>query len=191
MGGVLDEDKEEFEAMKDIFILNVNQSSIVSGVPMKERRASATSVKVGSTIFVFGGVNSQGLLNSCEKLDTSQSPMKWEMIAPMEFARCYAGAAVVGGNILVVGGISGVPGTDEQKELDEVEVYNPSSNTWQRGPSLQRPRYAMGVAALDDGTVYVAGGDTDGDPLRSVERLLPGSTKYSTFYANDNYKNLF
>ena len=49
----------------------------------------------------------------------------------------------------------------------------------------------MGVAALDDGTVYVAGGDNDGDPLRSVERLLPGSTKYSTFYANDNYKKLF
>ena len=186
MGGCSDiADKEEFEPRKDIFILNVNQSSIVSGVPMKERRASATSVKVGSTIFVFGGVNSQGLLNSCEKLDTSQSPMNWEKIAPMEFARTGAGAVVVGGNILVVGG------QDGQKVLDEVEVYNPSSNTWQRGPSLQRPRYAMGVAALDDGTVYVAGGDTDGDPLRSVERLLPGSTKYSSFYANDNLKKLF
>ena len=158
---------------------------------MKERRALATSVKVGSAIFVFGGYNNQGLLNSCEKLDTSQSPMNWEKIAPMEFARACAGAAVVGGNILVVGGISGVPGTDGQKALDKIEVYNLSSNTWQRGPSLQRPRYAMGVAALDDGTVYVAGGDTDGDPLRSVERLLPGSTKYSTFYANDNYKKLF
>ena len=161
---------------------------------MKERRALATSVKVGSAIFVFGGYNNQGLLNSCEKLDTSQSPMNWEKIAPMEFARACAGAAVVGGNILVVGGISGVPGTDKHKELDEVEVYNPSSNTWQRGPSLQRPRYAMGVAALDDGTVYVAGGlgsQSGTSRLRSVERLLPGSTKYSTFYANDNYKKLF
>ena len=186
MGGFLD--KEEYEPRKDIFIYDVNQSSIVSGVPMKERRASATSVKVGSTIFVFGGYNKQGLLNSCEKLDTSLSPMNWERIAPMEFARAGAGAVVVGGNILVVGGADG------QKVLDEVEVYNPSSNTWQRGLSLQKPRYLMGVAALDDGTVYVAGGlgsQSGTNRLRSVERLLPGSTKYSTFYANDNYKNLF
>ena len=160
--------------LRNIYIFDVNQSSIVSGVPMKEQRAFATSAQVGSTIYVFGGKGSplsQLRMNTCEKLDTLKSPMNWERIAPMGSGRGDAGAVVVDGKVMVVGGFSG------RVFLSSVEVYNPSSNTWQRGPSLKAPRSGMGIAALDR-VVYVAGGNRGTGRLRSVERLLPGAKRY-------------
>ena len=164
-----------YRVLRDVFLLDINQSSIERSLSMTEPRESATSASMGSTIYVFGGKGkgsplSQVRLKSCEKLDTLKSPMNWERIAPMGTGRGDAGAAVVDGKVLVVGGISG------HNFLSSVEVYNPSTNTWQMGPSLKAPRSGMGVAVLE-GTVYVAGGNRGTGRLRSVERLAPGGQK--------------
>ena len=159
--------------LRNIYIFDIDASSIVSGVPMKEQRAYATSAQVGSIIYVFGGKDrplNQERMNSCEKLDTRKSPMNWERIAPMEDGKGDAGAVVVNGKVMVVGGFSG------QHFLSSVEIYNPSTNTWQRGPSLQAARSGMGLAVLD-GVVYIAGGHRGTGRLRSVERLLPGAKR--------------
>ena len=164
--------------LRNIYIFDVDEFSVVSGVPMKEQRAFATSAQVGSTIYVFGGKGSplnQDRMNSCEKLDTRKSPMNWERIAPMKSGRGDAGAVVVDGKVMVVGGFSGT------KFLSDVEVYNPSTNTWQSGPSLQAPRSGMGLAVLD-GVVFIAGGNRGTGRLRSVERLLPGAKRYLNFH---------
>ena len=71
-----------------------------------------------------------------------------------------------------MGGISG------HNFLSSVEVYNPSTNTWQMGPSLKAPRPDMGVAVLE-GTVYVAGGNRGTGRLRSVERLAPVAKRFA------------
>jgi len=162
--------------LRNIYIFDVNQSSVVSGVPMKEQRAYATSAQVGSTIFIFGGKGSplsHVRMSTCEKLDTMQSPMNWERIAPMGSGRGDAAAVVVDGKVMVVGGFSGTV------FLQTVEVYNPSSNTWQRGPSLKAPRSGMGIAALDR-VDYVAGGNRGTGRVRSVERLLPGAKRWGS-----------
>jgi len=164
----------EWRMVRDTFILDINQPLLKSAVLMTEPRAFATSATVGSTIYVFGGKRSylsQVWLKSCEKLDTLKSPMNWERIAPMGTGRGDAGAAVVDGKVLVVGGFSG------HNFLSSVEVYNPSTNTWQMGPSLKAPRSGMGVAVLE-GTVYVAGGNRGTGRLRSVERLAPGAKRW-------------
>jgi len=160
--------------LRNIYIFDIDVSSIVSGVPMKEQRAYATSAQMGSIIYVFGGKGSplnQVRMKSCEKLDTRKSPMNWERIAPMEDGKGDAGAVVVNGKVMVVGGFSG------QHFLSSVEIYNPSTNTWQRGPSLQAARSGMGLAVLD-GVVYIAGGHRGTGRLRSVERLLPGAKRW-------------
>merc|ERR1719357_76944 len=172
-------DVDQVATLRDTFILDINQPLLKSAVLMTEPRALATSATVGSTIYVFGGKGSllsQAPLKSCEKLDTLRTPLNWERIAPMKTGRGGAGAAVVDGKILVVGGFSGLT------SLSSVEVYNPSTNTWQMGPSLKAPRSCMGVAVLE-GTVYVAGGKTGTGPavtgpLRSVERLAPGAKRW-------------
>ena len=167
--------------LRDVFLLDINQSSMKRVLSMTEPRAFATSASMGSTIYVFGGKGSplsQVRLKSCEKLDTLKSPMNWERIAPMGTGRGDAGAAVVDGKVLVVGGFSG------HNFLSSVEVYNPSTNTWQMGPSLKVPRSGMGVAVLE-GTVYVAGGNRGTGRLRSVERLAPGAKRYRVY----NLKN--
>ena len=177
-GATVDQPTEELAVgetriLRNVVIYDIDQSTVKNGVTMKKRRAYAASVQVGSTIFVFGGKsspNSPDRLKACEKLDTLQSPMNWERVAPMESGRADAGAVVVGGKVMVVGGFTG---TDF---LSSVEIYNPSDNTWQSGPSLPAPRSGMGVAALD-GTVYVAGGIRGQGRLCSVERLAPGAKR--------------
>ena len=154
-------------ARRENYIFDVGESSIVSGVPMRMQRAAATSAQVGSIIYVFGGSDgpfNQVRMNSCEKLDTSKSPMNWERIASMESGKGDAGAVVADGKIMVVGGFSG------KGFLSSVEIYNPLTNTWQRGPSLQAPRSGMGLAVLH-GVVYIAGGNRGTGRLCSVERL--------------------
>ena len=178
-GATVDQPTEELAVdgetrmLRSVVIYDIDQSTVKNGVTMKKRRAFAASVQVGSTIFVFGGFSSPestDRLKACEKLDTLQSPMNWERVAPMESGRADAGAVVVGGKVMVVGGFSGT------EFLSSVEIYNPSSNTWQSGPSLPAPRSCMGVAALD-GTVYVAGGNRGTGRLCSVERLMPGAKR--------------
>ena len=180
MGGVtIDQPTEELEVvgetrmLRSVVLYEIGDSSVKNGVTMKKPRAFAASAQVGSTIFVFGGrssPDSPDRLKACEKLDTLQSPMNWERVAPMESGRADAGAVVVGGKVMVVGGFSG---TDF---LSSVEIYNPSDNTWQSGPSLPAPRSGMGVAALD-GTVYVAGGNRGTGRLCSVDKLMPGANR--------------
>ena len=163
----------QMRMLQSVCIFYINESSVVSGVPMKEQRAFATSAQVESIIYVFGGKGnpvSQVRMNSCEKLDTSKSPMNWERIEPMKSGRVDAGAVAVGGKIMVVGGFSG------EGFLCSVEIYNPLTNTWQKGPNLQAPRSGMGLAGLD-GVVYIAGGNRGTGRLRSVEKLLPGSKR--------------
>jgi hypothetical protein len=57
-----------------------------------------------------------------------------------------------------------------------VFIYDPRTDTWERGPSLNQGRYHHAVAAAPDGKIYAIGGTSgtrsgEGGPLASVEVL--------------------
>ena len=80
-----------------------------------------------------------------------------------------------GDKFYVIGGNSG------GNKLDTVYIYDFStypSATYETGPALITGRLSHGCATLDDGTIVVAGGDTNSGRSNTVEILLDGGSSW-------------
>lgn len=89
--------------------------------------------------------------------------LQWEARAPMPVPRTEVAAAVVGSEIVVVGGFTSDGGASPR-----ADAYSPARNSWRRLPDLPvGVHHAMAVGA--GGRVYVLGGYTaTGMPLRAA-----------------------
>lgn len=56
-----------------------------------------------------------------------------------------------------------------QRNMQDLMSYNPTTGEWQKLPSMSVARFQMGVAVLDD-YLYVVGGTHRQQVLSSVER---------------------
>jgi N-acetylneuraminic acid mutarotase len=84
----------------------------------------------------------------------------WTSATSLPVPRFEGKAAVVGGKVLYVGGITGV--IDDQasaRESDRVDVYDPATRAWTSGPSLpaDSAKHHLALAVIDD-RLYVLGG---------------------------------
>ena len=86
---------------------------------------------------------------------TADEGGEWAALASMNIARQECGAAMIGENVYVVGGLlAGFPLT----ATDTVEVYDVAMNTWTLSTSMPAALDHMAVAAVN-GKLYVMGGD--------------------------------
>lgn len=102
--------------------------------------------------------------------------MGWTLLAPLPSSRGETAAAVAGGKLYVIGGMTGL-GADASAE---VSAYDPVGNTWSTTPSLPEARHHAAAASLD-GTLYVSGGaPSAGDwvPQRTLWSLPPGAAAW-------------
>jgi Kelch motif/Galactose oxidase, central domain len=89
----------------------------------------------------------------------------WRTLAPAPSPRTEVAAAAVGDHIWVLGGYG-----PDGATLATVEVYDTTSDTWERGPDLPvAVNHAM--AATLDGVLYIAGGNDGDGPSAQVARL--------------------
>src|SRR5919201_946215 len=99
----------------------------------------------------------------------ASAPPTWQRAAPLPDARGEVAAAVVGGEIAVVGGF-------DRSGLDSarVDAYSPARDAWRRLPDMPAPvDHAMAAAA--GGRLYVVGGyGRSRAPRRSAWILSPG-----------------
>eukprot|EP00102_Acyrthosiphon_pisum_P025869 XP_016663079.1 PREDICTED: ring canal kelch homolog [Acyrthosiphon pisum] len=56
-------------------------------------------------------------------------------------------------------------------ELDSTEWYDPKINQWQTGPKMITPRYAGGLAVVNDNFVLCLGGSNSESILQSVDGI--------------------
>lgn len=65
-------------------------------------------------------------------------------------------------------------------DTDYVDVYNPVTDTWTTGPSLNRGKYAGGAALARDGLIHYYGGQqwlgVSYDEIETLEVSTPGAT---------------
>ncbi|WP_024833228.1 kelch repeat-containing protein [Ruminiclostridium josui] len=117
-------------------------------------------------IYVIGGYNSSGYLNSVEEYDPATD--KWITRATMPTAKEYHQVAVVGGKIYVIGG------QNSSGYLNSVEEYDPATNTWTTKAPMTIARFRHEVAVVD-GKVYVIGGSNSNSSgyLNTVEEYDP------------------
>lgn len=105
----------------------------------------------------------------------------WEWPAP-EVPTPRAGMGVVGaeGKIYTIGGSPSDVPDDVHGQCNEMEEYNPQTNTWRSRSPLLTKRTLAGVAELD-GKIYVAGGrDCLSSPsLSSFEVFDPVANSWS------------
>jgi N-acetylneuraminic acid mutarotase len=97
----------------------------------------------------------------------------WTLLAPLPSARGETAAAVTGGRLYVIGGMTGLGG----QGTAEVSVYDPSANAWTAAADLPATRHHAAAAGLD-GSVYVTGGGPaaeDWTPQPTLWSLAPGA----------------
>ncbi len=90
----------------------------------------------------------------------------WEARAPMPTSRAGHAAAVWDGKMYVFGG-EGNP-DHPSGVFDEVEVYDPQTDTWETLAPMRTRRHGTGAAAID-GRIYIPGG-ADVDAFGAIER---------------------
>jgi len=95
----------------------------------------------------------------------------WTERAPLPTPRQAMGADVgADGRIYVVGG---APSYAHPAPMDVVEIYDPETDRWEKGPSLYYPRRGHAVVATEDGKLYAIGGYV-GPHRRSLGDVVSG-----------------
>ncbi|MGB3305244.1 MAG: kelch repeat-containing protein [Thermomicrobiales bacterium] len=102
----------------------------------------------------------------------------WSMAAPLPTAREHLAVAATSTRLLAIGGRNG--GADIGPELGgATEIYDPSTDSWERGTSLPVPRSGMG-AASDGDVVIVLGGEGPDGVYDQVNRYDPATDEWSS-----------
>jgi glucose/arabinose dehydrogenase len=123
---------------------------------------NAAVVGLNGKLYAFGGSTApfSGAVGNSAAFtpDADPSPSivlpQWNAIAPMITPRGGATAQVLNGDIYVIGGMDA-----NGQSVNTVEIYDPDTNTWRVGPSLQTRRDNPGAAVIG-GKLYVVGGRT-------------------------------
>jgi N-acetylneuraminic acid mutarotase len=143
--------------------------------PMPEARLAGAAVTLADKIYIAGGAGGSNAL-----LEFSPVEQTWQLLAEPVQPREHVSAVAFQNELWVLGGRW--PGAGE---LTTVEIYNPSSNTWRAGPSMNVARAGFAAAVGQDiagDYIIVAGGEVifnGTETLDSVEILAAGSPNWS------------
>ncbi|QBQ54214.1 Kelch repeat-containing protein [Nitrosococcus wardiae] len=138
--------------------------------PMPEPRYAGDAVSMGNFIYLVGG---KGPSNKLLRYDPEQD--SWTHLKGMQERREHTRSVVFEDKIVVIAGRYQGAG-----ELRSVEIYNPVTDTWHEGPSLNTARGGHG-ATVHQGKIMVFGGEvimTGRDILASSESLENLSGKW-------------
>jgi N-acetylneuraminic acid mutarotase len=129
--------------------------------------ASPIGGSIGGKFYITGGLDAHGQSNLLHAYDPATNT--WIRKRSMPTGREAAFAAVFHGKLFVAGGL--VRSSDAWVETDKLEAYDPTTDTWAKGPAMRSPR-ALGASAWAGGKFYVLGGKWDWhSSLDKVETL--------------------
>ena len=145
-----------------------NQWGDGPNLPSAIHRGSVVSLS--DRILILGGLDSENNRTG-ETYELLSGSPGWTVKANMPTSRSATASVVLDGKVWVIGGI-------DFSWSDKVEIFDPSTNSWTSGPSLNSPRVSP-VAWVSSGILYVAGGYDGVDYLDSVESYDPVSNSWS------------
>ncbi|MFP6664719.1 MAG: kelch repeat-containing protein [Deltaproteobacteria bacterium] len=127
---------------------------ILTDVPSALEHAAVGAVD--GVLYLLGGRDGgiTGVSAAVHAYDTASG--EWALRADIPTPRGGVAGAVLGGRIYVLGG-EGNPAPGSRGVFDDVEVYDPVSNTWEVLAPMPFPRHGMGAAGLF-GQIFVPGG---------------------------------
>jgi DNA-binding CsgD family transcriptional regulator len=125
-------------------------------------RARFAQVTVSDTVYVIGGLTSEGWSAAVEAYSLAAN--RWERRADKPKPVANVGAVVVYGLVYVPGGLD-----SSGRVIDTLEIYNPKTDSWHAAAPLPRPVCAYAIAPTVDG-FYLFGGWDGSNYLSSVYR---------------------
>ena len=99
----------------------------------------------------------------------------WSVAGRMDTPRCYSGVAALDDKVWVVGGYFGP--NDKRQPIARVEVFDPKTAKWTRGPQLDRARAEPVVVTVGD-RIYVVGGADEKTEHKSVVSIAAGEAAW-------------
>ena len=128
---------------------------------VREKRRNPSSPPV---IYVVGGYLRHSLSNvEC----FNPAKKEWIKLPDLPMPRSGVSAAVVHGQLFVVGGRNNSP--DGNVDSSAVDSYDPVRNIWMKCTNMAVARNRVGVGSID-GLLYAVGGSQGGTHHNSVER---------------------
>jgi len=145
--------------------------------PMPEARTAGAAVALDAYLYVVGGAGgSQALLRYDPAADA------WTTLASLRQPREHTAAVALDGADAMDGKIYALAGRwSDAGERRSVEVYDPATDTWSDGPSMNVARGGLAAAVLH-GHIVVAGGEViiaGRDTLDSVELFDPATGQWT------------
>jgi N-acetylneuraminic acid mutarotase len=136
-----------------------------TGAPMPTARSNLKLVHLNGSIYAIGGIangNPTGpALPTVERYDPAHghpAQGQWAAVASMHTPRVNPATAVVGDQIVVIGGADG-PDFDHLHPLETIEVYSPAKDKWTPfDPPLNQARSGMTSARVQGTAVLAIGG---------------------------------
>jgi N-acetylneuraminic acid mutarotase len=126
-------------------------------------RIAGGLVAVGRVLHFFGGMNTQRTADMSDHwaLDLDNPAAGWVSEAAMPDPRNHLGYAGVNGTIYAIGGLHVM--NEETGQDDEVDAYDPATDTWTQVASLPMPWSHFHTATMVvDGKIVIVGGQTNG-----------------------------
>lgn len=163
--------------------------------PMSLRREHLAAAVVDSLIYVVGGRTATGANTDIIEA-YSPATDTWRRRMAMPTARGGLTAAGMHGKLYVFGGEAfniPLPGV-----FEEVEEYDPATDTWRTMAPMPNPRHGLGAAAVGDTLFLIGGGPVAGFGVTNVnagfippapqttatapaETLPPGTVLHATY----------
>ena len=132
------------------------------GPDLSSPRCQFAAVTIKDTVYIIGGYSHDAQDSTAATVETySLAVNKWATVAPMNTPRYGHGAVVHGGKIFVAGGAY------NSTLVQEIEMYDPTTNTW---TAMAKPRVGAAMAIVQN-SIFILGGTADwrGTSLTDVE----------------------
>ena len=143
--------------------------------PAPTPRAAHAAAVVGHRLYVAGGANDTGSLDTLEVYDFRRRRWRRGPSFPGP-ARNHTTGVASGGRFYVLAGRDAV-------NLADAERYDPKRRRWQRLPDLRTPRGGIASARLRDGRIIVFGGEdfagSGTSTIEEVELFDPRTRRWS------------
>lgn len=152
------------------------------GPDLPVARGAAASGIIGSKIYVVGGMDKTRTYDERDmwSYDLANPSKGWVKLPSMPSPRNHVTAAVLNGQLYVIGGQ--LHQEENQTALRVVERYDPATNKWTTVASLPAPRsHAMNGTFVMDGKIILVGGEDGFDkPHNTVFSYDPAANKWTT-----------
>ena len=153
-----------------------NGSSWSNGPSMATGRAGHQYNQVtlnDGRVLMTGGVNVSNLLNAANAAPISQAEVfngsSWQSVNMPTSRALHTATVLPDGRVAACGGAQGTLTTPIS--IANVDIFNPSNNTWSQAPNLTGPRASHTATLMPDGMLLLFGGQGASASLSSVETL--------------------